>query len=144
VTARIVLLRWLLGLLGLALALAGAVGLFLRHAQLRELATVLGAENPPDYYRYSDYVYRTACLAFIWLGGFFGIAATDPARYGALVSLCGWGLVIWGGFAAVLGTWLAMPTRVWATNLAVCATSGAVLVRLNRYARVRPESAHAT
>ncbi len=129
--------RWLLAAYGMILVAAGLTGLFLRVAQLRELVTWLGAETSPDYYlRYPDYFYRTACGMAAWLGAFFLLAARDPVRHAAVVRLCAWGLLVWGGFALLLGTWIAMPASLWGTNAVVSASAGAVLLWLTRRARL--------
>ncbi len=133
IRSRSGLLRLVLIIVGIIFSISGA-GVFLSVSQLKDLTGLFVSPGEVDSIwpeeALFDYLLRTSCIAYLWIGITFFIAAKDPSRYKVLVHLAIAGLLLFGVVCLAVGIKDQIPLRWYLGDSLLSFLGGILLIIL--------------
>ncbi len=117
---------WLTGVI----CLCGFIGIILPWSIIAKLASISNWDVS-GFQGCEKYVVRIAMAAFGMIGVFFLILARDPLKYGIMLSLAGYGLLVFGLICLVWGIYYRLtgfPWWSWLGDVLFCLITGGLIV----------------
>lgn len=107
--------------------------IFLPLNAVNEIITRFGAQPFPNLPSVV-YLFRIACAIICLIGVFFVILALNPMRYGPMLRLGAYGLIIFGVLSLVFGSTLELPKVVFIGDGAAGLILGTLIATLAKKA----------